>query len=340
MIVQPVETLGDPVLKTKLDFAGLDNWSNFVNAVYGYKAYRRVVFENDALIGALHLVEIRHPIFGHYLTTAPYGSYGGFTSETEEAGKMLFQEASQLSSMLGVQYTVIRAVDRAIVSPETWIPHHIYSTYLINLPSDPDDLFKTFSPDHRNHVRKSLRKGMSLRFGRTEILEDVYKALSASMHELGSPYHSKAYLRTMAEYLGDSLEFAVVYDPDGDIAGSGVFIYHGNTVSNLHANILRGKRRLYAGEFLYWSVIERGISKGLKTFDLGRSLVGSGNETFKLKWSPYRQPLAYWYWLAPGQRLPELNQKNRKLQVMIAIWKRLPASIVNFLGPYLIRGIA
>ena len=96
----------------------------------------------------------------------------------------------------------------------------------------------------------------------------------------------------------------------------------------------------YAGEFLYWSVIQRGIQKGLKTFDLGRSLVGSGNEIFRMKWSPRKQLLAYWYWLAPGHELPSLNQKNPKFQLVIAIWKRLPAFIVRAIGPYLIRGLA
>ena len=144
----------------------------------------------------------------------------------------------------------------------------------------------------------------------------------------------------MAELLGDTLEFAVLYDADGKISGAGDFIYQEDTISNLHANILRDTRSLYAGEFFYWSVIERGISKGLKTFDLGRSLIGSGNEVFKMKWSPKKQPLAYWYWLAPGEHLPSINQKNPKFQAVIAIWKRLPAFVVKLIGPYIIRGLA
>ena len=160
------------------------------------------------------------------------------------------------------------------------------------------------------------------------------------MHELGSPYHAKNYLRKMTELLGDTLEFAVLYNAQGKISGGGVFIYQGGTIFNLHANILRHARSAYAGEFLYWSVIERAIQKGLKTFDLGRSLVGSGNEVFKVKWSPRKQLLAYWYWLAPGHELPSLNQKNPKFQLVIAIWKRLPAFIVRAIGPYLIRGLA
>lgn len=44
-----------------------------------------------------------------------------------------------------------------------------------------------------------------------------------SMHELGSPYHAKRYLRQMAESLGDTLQFAVTYDAKGRITGGGSF---------------------------------------------------------------------------------------------------------------------
>ncbi len=198
----------------------------------------------------------------------------------------------------------------------------------------------TYSSDHRNHIRKSLRKGFSIKFGHLDLLDHAYEALARSMHELGSPYHNKAYLRMMAESLGDALEFAVVYGPQGELAGAGAFILQGDMVTNLHANILHRFRSDYAGEFLYWSVIERYCSKGLKVFDLGRSLIGSGNEVFKMKWKPRKKMLAYWYALMPGHQLPELNQKNPKFQFAIQVWKRLPAFAVRLLGPSLIKGLA
>jgi hypothetical protein len=80
--------------------------------------------------------------------------------------------------------------------------------------------------------------------------------------------------------------------------------------------------------------------KEFKVLDLGRSLIGSGNETFKMKWKPRKQLLAYWYALIKSRELPELNQKNPKFQVAIWVWKHLPAFIVHWLGPSLIKGVA
>ncbi|MEK6753366.1 MAG: GNAT family N-acetyltransferase [Chloroflexota bacterium] len=340
MKAQLVNSLNFPSLEKKLSFAGLDSWLNLVHEIYGYKTHRFAAFKNSQAIAALGLVEINHPIFGHYLATAPFGSYGGFAFETPAARNVLLDEARRLAEDIKAEYISIRFDEVASSPPDNWSQSPNYFTYLIDLPTDSNDLLKTFSSDHRNHVRKSLKKGFQIRFGHLNLLDDIYEALAKSMHELGSPYHSKIYLRKMAELLGDTLEFAVLYNAQGKISGGGVFIYQGDTVFNLHANILRHARSTYAGEFLYWSVIQRGIQKGLKTFDLGRSLVGSGNEIFKMKWSPRKQLLAYWYWLAPGHELPSLNQKNPKFQLVIAIWKRLPAFIVRAIGPYLIRGLA
>lgn len=340
MNIQRVDALNVPALERKLSFQGLDNWTNLARAMYGYETYRYIVTEDAQPLAAASLVEVKHPVFGHYLVTAPFGSYGGFAFESQAARDLILNEVSRLAERLKVEYVAIRFDEGESTPPDNWVQHPAYFTYLVDLAPGSEAVLKTFSSDHRNHVRKSMKKGFTARFGHLDLLDDVYEALARSMHELGSPYHTKTYLQKMAEYLGDTLEFAVLYDPQGKAAGGGVFIYQGDTVFNLHANILRDVRSNYAGEFLYWSVIERGIQKGLKTFDLGRSLAGSGNEVFKVKWQPRKKLLAYWHWLAPGHDLPALNQKNPKFQLAIAVWKRLPAFIVRPLGPHLVRGLA
>jgi FemAB-related protein (PEP-CTERM system-associated) len=339
MNIKKVASFKIPHLEHQLSYVGLDSWMNFVHEMYGHKIHRFVATENNQTLGALSLAEIKHPVFGHYLATAPFGSYGGFAYENESTRDELLKSAKQLAAEVEAEYVSIRFDESASSPPDNWIQHPVYQTYLINLSSTSDDLLKRFSSDHRNHIRKSLKKNFQIRFGHLDLLDDTYEAIAKSMHELGSPYHTKIYLRKMAEYLGDTLEFAVTYDSRGKITGGGVFIYQDKTIFNLHANILHFARSTYAGEFLYWSVIEHAIRKGLATFDLGRSLIGSGNDMFKSKWAPQKKLLSYWYWLAKGNEAPSLNQKSPKFQLAIAVWKRLPSFVVRPLGPFLISGL-
>jgi FemAB-related protein (PEP-CTERM system-associated) len=321
-------------------FTALDAWTVAPQRAYGFPVYRFETEQESGVNGILALMEIKHPLLGHYLTTSPYGSYGGFAFSSAEARDVLLARARQLGEELGTEYVNVRFAAEDETPPTGWVQDSAYATFLMDLAPNPEDLMPTFSSDHRNHVRKSLKKGFSARFGHLDLLDDTYEGLAQSMHELGSPYHSKAYLQSMAQSLGDALEFVALYGPDSKIAGAGVFISHGGVIANLHANILRRYRTDYAGEFLYWKVIERYCARGFTVFDIGRSLLGSGNETFKMKWKPRKQQLAYWYALKPGAELPHMNQKSPRFRLAIATWKRLPPSIVRRLGPLLIRGLA
>ncbi len=339
--LSPGEPANWPESLTQLaTFTALDAWTNISRRIYNSPVHRFEAENEDGVHGLLSLVQVSHPVFGKYMATAPFGSYGGFAAGSPDAHLRLLEQAQTLVVETGISYVNIRFDRPDLPLPDGWVNQPLYCTYLVTLSEDPENLLPAYSSDHRNHIRKSLKKGHTLHFGHLDLLEDAYLGLARSMHELGSPYHSKAYLRFMAESLQSNLEFAVQYDAKGKIAGAGVFIKHGDVVTNLHANILRHARGGYAGEFLYWGAIERYGRMGLKIFDLGRSLIGSGNEVFKMKWTPERKPLAYWYWLAPGAKLPALNQKNPKFSAAIAIWKRLPGFVVRLLGPHLIRGLA
>jgi len=339
-LLEENETVSLPqALLPSIGFVGLDSWMLFTKKVYKFPIYRFVSQSGEQVNGWLALVFVKHPIFGKYLATSPFGSYGGFGYTDRSVRNDLLDKTQAMAQRLGVDYVNVRFDAGQDIPPGGWHQDQSYSTFLVELSSDAEALLRSFSSDHRNHIRKSLRKGFSIRFGHLDLLDDVYEGLARSMHELGSPYHAKHYLRAMAESLGEKLEFAVTYNPDGKISGAGVFIVHGKVVTNLHANILWAFRSVYAGEFLYWSVIERYSAKGFELFDLGRSLNGSGNEIFKLKWNPHRQALAYWYHLPKGGAIPELNQKSPKFQFAIRVWNLLPAFVVRAIGPFLIRGI-
>jgi FemAB-related protein (PEP-CTERM system-associated) len=340
--VPPGQALTLPdALSAAATFTSLDAWSQLVKEMYGYETYRFEAIQADEVPGILAITHVRHPIFGNYLATSPFGSFGGFAFSSMEARDALLHETQRLANELKTEYALIRFIEGSNVAPSPWLQNPIYSTYFIDLPPNPDDLMKDFSHQHRKHTRQSLRKGFKVQFGHLELLDEAYEVLARSMHELGSPYHSKKYLQRMAVLFGDKLEFVVLKDAMDTLAGSAVLIHHGSRMAtNLHANILRSHRSDYAGECLYWNILEHYCEKGVQVCDMGRSLIGSGNEIFKMKWKPRKELLAYWFALMPGHGLPELNQKNPRFRFAIWLWKRMPAFIVRPLGPSLIKGLA
>ena len=77
-ILQENETIVLPEsLARSAGFVGLDSWLNFVHRIYKFPLYRMITQLKSEIDGWLALVRVKHPIFGDYLTTSPFGSYGG-----------------------------------------------------------------------------------------------------------------------------------------------------------------------------------------------------------------------------------------------------------------------
>src|SRR5215203_2684079 len=74
-------------------FTALDSWSRVVRDVYGYESHCFEAVCEAEVVGLLVLTHVKHPIFGTYLTTAPFGSYGGFAYSNMDARNALLDKA-------------------------------------------------------------------------------------------------------------------------------------------------------------------------------------------------------------------------------------------------------
>lgn len=343
IVVSPVSLDTPLTLPIELEgmsgFSGSNGWITNITKHYSYPGIR-VTSRASEVNGSLTLLHITHPLFGNYLLSAPYASYGGFAFRSPEVRDALLVKARELADELNVQYAVVRFDGGSATPPPGWIQNPLYCTYITEFPDSLEALFASFSAKHRYYIRKSEKHGLSVRFGHLDLLDDAYEGMAGGMHELGSPFHSKAYFQGMAQLLDTSLSFVAMYDSQGKVAAGGVYVTEGKTVVSLYANVFRRYREENAGEFLYWSAMQHYHQLGIRSFNMGRSPVGPRNEVFKMKWRPKRQELAYWYYLRTLKKIPDINQRNPQLQGAIWTWQHLPRPLVRALGPYLIRGVA
>ena len=95
--------------------------------------------------------------------------------------------------------------------------------------------------------------------------------------------------------------------------------------------------KLKANMFLYWHLFSFAGQKGYRTFDFGRSTVGSGTHVFKMQWGSETVPLHWDYWLPDGNALPNLSPQNPKYKMAISLWRNLPLAVTNVVGPSIVR---
>ncbi len=313
----------------------LSAWRRIVDQVYGMPAHFLAAVDEDRIVGTLGLFEVKHPLLGHYLATAPFGNDGGLFFDNAEAQTALASEARNVADRLAVDYLVIRTRD---VDLDDFAVDRRYSTALIDLEGGAEAVWKHRLPAKtRNQVRRGMKEGFAVETGPAQ-LGPFFDVFHAHMRDLGSPAHGRRYYDSIVEQLGDRAEFFVVRDGSELAAGALLFWINGTT-TNYHTVALRKFNRRCPNYLIYWRMLEASCVRGCKWFDMGRSQTDSPNFKFKLNWGPQPVTLHYNYYLRTAKEIPYVFHKNLKYRLPIAVWQKLPLFVTRRLGPHLISGL-
>ena len=169
-------------------------------------------------------------------------------------------------------------------------------------------------------------------------LPEFYEIYAQSVHRLGTPVFPRelfTYLRS--EFPKQVRLFAV---RKGKTAIAGVLcFYFQDQVLPYYAGALAEYYKDAPNNFMYWSLMEQSCKEGLRQFDFGRSKRGTGSFDFKSAWSMTATELPYQYHLARANEVPHLSPVDKKFQLPVAAWKRMPFSWTKVIGPRVIRWV-
>ncbi|HEY8165155.1 MAG TPA: FemAB family XrtA/PEP-CTERM system-associated protein [Gemmatimonadaceae bacterium] len=310
-------------------------WREIVREAYGLQSFFLAAMDEDHTVGTLGLFEIKHPIFGHYLTTAVFGNDGGLHFDDTAARDALLAEARDLADRVNAEYLLIRTRDLEL---DGFRVDRNYRTAVIDLDGGGDAVWNRLPAKTRNQVRRGLKEGFTVETGHDQ-LKAFYRVFHQHMRDLGSPAHGRKYYEAIVEHLGDCADFLVVRDGATVVAGALLFWVNG-TAMNYHTVALREYNRRCPNYLLYWRMIEVSCKRGCTRFDMGRSRFDSSNLQFKENWNPQEVPLSYNYYLRKLKDIPSLDPRNPKYRLQIALWKKMPLFVTRALGPRLISGLA
>jgi FemAB-related protein (PEP-CTERM system-associated) len=328
----------DAYLDARSDTTFVDRWSwnGVISRAYDLPQHWFVARKDGTVRGFLGLTLSESRYFGRYLATAPFGDHGGFYADDPEAERVLLEKAKEVQRQVNASYVLVRRFSDGGTAPQGWEASPDYAVFLLPLDPDPEAFYRGHLRSIvRNRIKKARTHGFQVRFGHRELLDDFWMVMNRAVRDLGSPYHSRRYLETVLAKLGDGAQIAMIYTEASRPVGGSLLMHHGNSTTQLHVVCLKPFWSLYANDFLYWSVMEELCRRGISVLDLGRSLVGTGNERFKMKWGPERREIDNWFSVADGADLPHLNQANAKYDMARALWKWLPMPLHRAIGPHL-----
>jgi serine/alanine adding enzyme len=310
-------------------------WRDVMSAVFGHECiYLQAIGASGSLEGILPLVRVKSPLFGHYLVSMPFLNYGGPLG-TPAAVQALVEEAATIARRDNVKLMELRS--RIELSPAIALPvSHRKITVLLELATTPEATFKRFDAKLRSQVRKPQKEGVTVSFGADQV-DGFFHVFAHHMRDLGTPTQPKRFFEVIAKTFPDNAWFGCAYLRGQPVAGGCGFVF-GDEFELTWASSLRAYNKEAPNMLLYWSLMERAIATGLKTFNFGRCTPGSGTHKFKMQWGGREEPL-WWYDLAKDAEAKTPSPDDGAFSWGPRLWRHLPVPVATALGPAIVRYI-
>jgi FemAB-related protein (PEP-CTERM system-associated) len=307
-------------------------WRDVYRDVYRHESPYLMAWDGDTLAGVLPLVRVKSLVFGHYLVSLPFVSYGGPLG-TAAAQRALTARAAVLGN--GAKLVELRSrvpLDTALAPVTRKI-----TVVLDVVPNDYDATFKRFDSKVRSQVRRGEKEGIVVKFGR-EHAAAYHGVFAEHMRDLGSPAHGLHFFERLAGALGERAWIGVAYLGAEPVA-AGFAIENGAEVEISWASALRRYQKISPNMALYGAFIRRACERGFSAFNFGRCTAGSGTHKFKKQWGSRDEALPWYHGAVSDSQSAPPNPEQGRFGTAIAVWRRLPVPVASVIGSRLMGGI-
>ena len=311
----------------------LSGWREILSDTLGAEClYWAAADTAGAWQGILPLVRVRSRIFGHYLVSLPFLNDGGPLGSVAARDLLTAEAVAEVrrsaADLLELRTRDPCDLDLPVSSRKI--------TVLLQLPSDADTLFRSFPAKLRSQIRRPMKEGLTVRFGAGQ-REPFYEVFARTMRDLGTPVLPRAFFERIATTFPELAVFGVVYRGDQPLAAGCGFVWR-DEFEMTWAGALRESRPLSANMLLYWAFMEHMIGRGVRVFNFGRCTPAGGTHHFKRQWGGRDVPLP-WRQFSTGAVKAPPSPDDAAFSWGPRLWRWLPLSIANRLGPRLVRFI-
>ena len=314
----------------------LMGWRQVMERSFGHQTFYLMARDEKAQVrGVLPLVFLSSRLFGRFLVSMPFVNYGGVLTDNAEAQQALLETAVSRATALGATHIELRH-QRLLRLDWTSKQHKV--SMRLDLPREPETLWKRFPSKLRSQVRRALKEQPTVRIDGAELLDDFYRVFSRNMRDLGTPVYGRRFFETILETFPKDARICAVYLGRQPVAAG--FLYGFQTTLEIPwASSDRRYNRLSANMLLYSSALEYACREGFEVFDFGRSTPGGSTYRFKEQWGARPVPLYWYHWSREARPVPDISPENSKYGLAIRAWKRLPVTLTRLIGPSIVRSI-
>jgi FemAB-related protein (PEP-CTERM system-associated) len=315
-------------------------WLDAVARGTGNRALALVLERQGEIAAYLPLSEVHSPIFGRLLASSGFAVDGGLLSR-DDAGDCasLFAALEETASRRSCPTIELRGGVAPEGRPGWQRRIESHCGFVASLAGDDEAQLTAIPRKQRAEVRKGLANELTVATGTSEADRAAHYAVYAeSVRNLGTPVFPRALFDAVLDSFGGDADILTVRHEEKPLA-SVLSLYHRGAVMPYWGGGTWEARALRANDRMYFELMRHARRRGCTRFDFGRSKTGSGAWHFKRNWGFQPEPLAYAVWTAPGVPRRDADPTSAKHALRIALWRRLPLSVANRLGPLIARGL-
>ena len=286
--------------------------------------------------GVLPLVEQSSALFGRFLVSVPFFTYGGILADDQESASALAEQAVVHARERRADHVELRHT--AGLTGVRFAERLDKVSMVLALPGSVEALAKQLGSKLRSQVKRADREQLEIQWGGAEKIPDFYRVFAPAMHQLGTPVYPQRFFEITCEALQGLASILVVRVREQVLAAA-IVVRHGATLEVPWAAATPMAKGASVNMRLYWEMLRFAVESGATAFDFGRSTVGSGTYRFKAQWGAQPKQLHWHYWLPAGAPIPKLNHSNPKYARAAALWRCMPLWCANILGPYIVRNL-
>jgi len=293
--------------------------------------------QSGSIVGVLPAVEMKSRLFGHFIISQPFFTYGAALFDHESVEKKLIEALIDYARSENVEHIELRSTSPLAALDEKLLSKENKVSMVRSLPESSETLWTEIGSKVRAQVKKAQRYPLEMKFGQSELLNDYYAVFSENMRDLGTPVYAKRFFSEILNSdLSDAFTIGVVYY-DGKPVACCFLLSYQKMMEIPWASTLKSANHMNVNMFMYWAVLQKAISQKQQFFDFGRSSKGAGTYRFKKQWGALPQQLYWNYWLPGGGELPELNPNNPKYKLLIGVWQKMPVWLTQIVGPLVVK---
>jgi CelD/BcsL family acetyltransferase involved in cellulose biosynthesis len=270
-------------------------WMALIAECYRYRAFGLAYVDSrEQILAGLPVVEVGGRLRHRRWVSLPFTDECPVLTRADVSEADLLEDLDRARRRAGVSSLEIRASlggGGARTNP-------VAVTHRLSLDHDPNLVYgRRIRASVRKWITRAERAGVVIRRGDTSaaLTRTFYGLHVRTRRRLGVPVQPRRYFELLWERIVEpQLGFVLLaYAGKTAIAGA-VFLTWNRTVTYKYGASDATSWRLHPNHLLFWTAIRWSCENGIRTFDFGRSDLGSsGLRQFKASWGAREASLAY-----------------------------------------------